>query len=101
MSKEEEFAVAFRKVILAVAPPANTKMAKETTPTILLADWGRKACDILEARTPDKELVWALEDCDEQICMLCKRLNPQHESCEICGERKDRLELLSKYKGKN
>ncbi len=61
MSKDKEFSDAFRKLILAIAPHANAKMTQENTPAVLLADWGRKACDILESRQPDTELVEALQ----------------------------------------
>ena len=52
-------------------------------------------------RQADTELVEALEDADEMICTLCKRLNPQHKNCEICGEREVILAILTKYRSKD
>lgn len=57
---DKEFVVAFRKMIAFTAPAANTKMTGENVPAVLLADWGRRACDLLEARQPDTGLVEAL-----------------------------------------
>lgn len=37
---------------------------------------------------------------DEQICWLCKRVNPQHENCTSCGEREQRLKTLAKAEGR-
>ena len=43
-----------------------------------------------------EQLKWA----DEIICTLCRRLNPQHETCNSCQEREARLEVLAKAEGK-
>ena len=45
-----------------------------------------------------KELSYKMKEDDITICNLCKRLNPQHEDCTSCDDRKGRLDLLEKVK---
>lgn len=44
----KELSECFRKVINSFDPVANSTMTEETLPVKILADWGRKACDVLE-----------------------------------------------------
>jgi len=57
----------------------------------------RLANGYLMAAAPD--LLEALEDADEEICTLCKRLNPQHSECTSCDERDERLIAIAKARG--
>jgi len=47
------------------------------------------------------ELLSELKEADEEICHLCKRLNPQHKNCTICDDRQDRLKTIAKAEGKD
>ena len=46
------------------------------------------------------ELYVELCDTDEQICSMCKRLNPQHRDCTTCEERESRLAAIAKAEGR-
>lgn len=50
--KLKEFSKAFRKLINMFDPIANSKLTKENTPMKMLADWGRKACDLMDDSHP-------------------------------------------------
>ena len=45
------------------------------------------------------EMYDALEEDADTICVLCKRLNPQHENCTSCVDMDRRRFLLAKARG--
>ena len=45
-------------------------------------------------------LLEALKEADADICLCCKRLNPQHENCTTCPGREVRLAAIAKAEGK-
>ncbi len=59
MSKDKQtepmtFTESCRKVISMVDPQANSLMSKDNPPTIkILADWTRKACDLIDSQQQD------------------------------------------------
>jgi len=52
----------------------------------------------LIAAAPD--LLEELQLADEEICQLCKELNPWHKDCTSCEARESRLQALTKAEGK-
>ena len=46
------------------------------------------------------DLLEELKQVDDEICGLCKRLNPQHEKCSYCDNRESRLQAITKAETK-
>lgn len=44
------------------------------------------------------DLVEVLEEADNIICTLCKKVNPQHKECTVCEERETIWQILLKAK---
>jgi len=45
-----------------------------------------------------QQLISELLEADSEICILCKRLNPQHSECTSCEDRERRLALIKEAK---
>lgn len=73
--------------------------------------WPKGACDkckdVNSEWTPEitqqaaRALLDGMEEADGIICLLCKRLNPQHENCVSCRDRDVRVQDIANAKGES
>lgn len=52
-----------------------------------------------ELEKSNAEMLNALVHADEEICLVCKELNPHHKNCVSCPEREHRVDIIQKATG--